>query len=67
MKLENYMEIIGTLEDFKEKDRFIDLQFLIRKNIETPVGAISLDKLKELKGEKISIPCLDDHYYIKLF
>ena len=67
MKLEKYHKMVGTLEGFEIKDRLIDLKFIIRKNIEIPHEAFPIKTLEELKGERISIFRLDDHYYIKLF
>ncbi len=47
MKLENYHEMVGTLEKYEENAENIKLHFVFKQSIELPKNALSSEKLEE--------------------
>jgi len=65
MKLENYHEIVGTLENYEEKEDIVKLSFVFKQSIEVPKNAITNKELEDCIQKKISILHLDEKYYLK--
>ena len=65
MKLENYHEMLGTLEKYEENADNLKLHFVFKRSIELPKNALSTENLEEYKQQKIGIFHLDGEYYLR--
>lgn len=64
MKLKNYHEIVGTLENYEEKEDSIELNFVFKQSVEIPKNAITIKDLEDCRQKNISILHLDEKYYL---
>jgi len=67
MKLNDYEEIVGTLENYTQEQDSIKLVFKIQTTIELPVGAITKDELDDCISRKIGIFNSKGDYRLRKF
>jgi len=61
---ENY-EIYGILDSIEVTKYKLKLKFKVMKLIELPLPAIPIEKLQKMQGQKVSILCLNDKYWLR--
>ena len=68
LNLENYEEIVGTLNkiEFHEKLGFVTLVFTFQEEINLPMNACSEDILVSSIGKKIGIINIQGNYKIRI-
>jgi len=66
MELTNNMEIIGKLTSVETDRGKHKLIFTMKKTIEIPLNAISVKKLQELQGQKISFLNVDGEFRVRI-
>ena len=65
MHLDNYIEITGTLTDFRYDELGLILTFMVKKEIRVPSNCISEEELYRLKGKRIGIANIDGRYHFR--
>ena len=64
MKLGFLEEIVGTLNEIKEKNGELYLTFIFKKTIEIPKGALPVKELHKNKNKRIGIIYDGEEYFM---